>query len=143
MLKSRLFATTGTAGAIVLLLTGCARSSAQQPRVPAPTDVVATVGSTSITLAQVDEKALQQSTGSFGAMKLSQALFEARRTAIEDLIETALLNQDAKARKLDPAKVIEQEITAKVAQPTDADAALWFQQNQARLQGATLEQARE
>src|SRR5437773_11480927 len=130
MLKNRLSATTGIAGAVVILLTGCARSSAQQPRTPAPADVVATVGSTSITLAQVDEKALQQSTGNFGGMRLSQALFEARRIAIEELIEDALLAQDSKARKLEPAKVIEQDITAKVAEPTDAEAALWFEQNQ-------------
>jgi protein-disulfide isomerase len=142
MLKRRFSAKTVIAGIIVLLLTGCARSSAQQPRTPAPTDVVATVGSTSITLAQVDEKALQQSTGSFGSMKLSQALFEARRTAAEGLIEDELLTQDAKARKLDRAAVIQQEITAKVAEPTDADAASWYQQNQSRLQGASLEQAR-
>jgi len=109
---------------------------------PTPTDVVATVGSTSITLAQVDEKALQQSTGNFGAMKLSQALFEARRIAVEGLIEDELLAQDAKARKLDQATVIQQDITAKVAEPTDAEIALWYQQNQSRLQGTSLEQAR-
>ena len=142
MLKHR-FAATGAACIAALWLTGCAQSSAQQPRTPAPNEVVATVGSTSITLAQVDEKALQQPTGNFGAMKLAQALYEARRLAIDELIEDALLNQDAKARKLEPAKVVEQEITAKVAQPTDAEAALWFEQNQARLQGATLDQARQ
>jgi protein-disulfide isomerase len=142
MLKKRISTTTGMAGALIILLTGCASSSAQQPRMPAPADVVATVGSTSITLAQVDEKALQQSTGNFGAMKLSQALFEARRSAVEGLIEDELLTQDAKTRKLDKATVIQQEITAKVAEPTDADAALWYQQNQSRLQGASLDQAR-
>src|SRR5436190_5092884 len=142
MLKRRFSAKTVIAGAIVLLLTGCARSSAQQPRTPAPADVVASVGPTSITLAQVDEKALQQSTGNFGAMKLSQALFEARRLAVEGLIEDELLAQAAKARQLDQATIIQQEITAKVAEPTDADGALWYQQNQSRLQGASLEQAR-
>jgi protein-disulfide isomerase len=110
---------------------------------PAPNEVVATVGSTSITLAQVDEKALQQPTANFGGMKLAQALFEARRLAIEELIEDGLLNQDAKARKLEPSAVIAQEITAKVAQPSDAEIALWYQQNQSRLQGATLNQAGE
>lgn len=140
MLKHRFSEATGVAGAVVLLLTGCAQSSAQQPRIPAPTDVVATVGSTSITLAQVDEKALQQPTGNFGAMKLVQALFEARRVAVEGLIEDELLAQDAKARKLDQATVIQQEITAKVAEPTDAEAALWFEQNQSRLQGTSLDQ---
>ena len=125
------------------LLTGCSQSSAQQTRTPAPDEVVATVGSASITLAQVDEKALQQSTGNFGAMKLSQALFEARRIAIDELIDDALLDQDAAARKLDKAKVVEQEITSKVAPPSDEEAAVWYGQNQPRLQGATLDQARD
>ena len=139
MLKNRRSAATGMAGALVVLLTGCAASSAQQRHLPAPADVVATVGSTSITLAQVDEKALQQSTGNFGAMKLAQALFEARRIAAEELIEDELLAQDAKTRKLDQATLIQREITAKVAEPTEAEAALWYQQNQSRLQGASLE----
>jgi protein-disulfide isomerase len=142
MLKYRFFATTSVAVAAVMLFTGCAQSAAQQTRMPAPADVVATVGSSSITLAQVDEKALQQSTGNFGAMKLAQALFEARRIAVEGLIEDELLAQDAKARKLDQAAVIQQEITAKVAEPNDEETALWFQQNQSRLQGASFEQAR-
>ena len=46
-------------GAFVLLVGACS-SSAQQARTPAPSDVVATVGSASITLATVDDKALEQ-----------------------------------------------------------------------------------
>ena len=59
--------------AAVLLLTACS-SSAQTPRTLLPTDVVATVGSGSITLAQVDEKAMQQPTGNFGSMKLMKKI---------------------------------------------------------------------
>jgi protein-disulfide isomerase len=53
-----------------------------------------------------------------------------------------LLSQDATARNLEPAQVVEQEITAKVAEPTEAETAAWFAENQSRLQGATLDQAR-
>jgi protein-disulfide isomerase len=133
---------TVMAGTIVALLSGCSSSLAQQSRAPAPGDIVATVGSASITLAQVDEKALQQSTGNFGAMKLVQAVYEARRLAIDELVDDTLLEQDAAARKLDPAKVVDQEITAKVAIPSDGDVNAWYQQNQGRLQGATLDQTR-
>ena len=128
-------------GVTLLVMSGCAQSAAQQSRTQAPNEVVATVGATSITLAQVDEKALQQSSGDFGGVKLWQAIFEARRLAIEELVEDALLQQDASARKLDPAKVIEQEITSKVAMPTDDEVASWYEQNRGRLQGATLDQA--
>jgi protein-disulfide isomerase len=136
---SRLVAHMGIAA---LLLSGCSRTSAQQRPMPGPADVVATVGSTAITLAQVDEKALQQAASTFGAMKLSQALYEARRTVIDQMIDDELIAQDAKARKLEPAAVIQQEITAKVAAVTDDDVAAWFKDNQGRLQGATIDQVR-
>lgn len=122
--------------------TGCMRSSAQQTRTQAPTEVVVVAGSRSITLAEVDERAMQKSTGSFGAMKLSQALYEARRMAIDELIDDLLLTQDATARNLDMPTLIQQEITAKVVPPTGAEVEAFFQQNQSRLQGATLDQAR-
>jgi protein-disulfide isomerase len=131
------------AATVTLLLPACTGSSAQQPPMPAPGDVVARVGSISITLAEVDARALQQSTGSFGSVRLLQALYEARRIAIDQLVADALLNQEAAARKLDPAALVAQEITAKVALPTDDDAAVWFGQNQQRLQGATLDQTRD
>ena len=142
MLKFRLSAAACAAAAVAMLLTGCSPSSAQQ-RPQAPDEVVATVGRVSITLAQVDERALQQPTGNSGAMKLSQALFEARRIAIAELVDAALLDQDAAARKLDQAELVQQEITSKVIPPSDDETAVWFGQNQQRLQGATLEQARE
>ena len=43
-----------------------------QFRQMAPGDAVATVGSTQVTLAQVDEKAMQQPATSFGNVKLSE-----------------------------------------------------------------------
>ena len=46
---------------IAMLLTACSRTSAQPAKQFAPADVVATVGSTSITLAEVDDRALQLS----------------------------------------------------------------------------------
>jgi protein-disulfide isomerase len=131
------------AGAVVALLSGCSSTSAQPPRPPAPGDVVATVGATSFTLAQVDEKALEQSTSTFGGMKLSQALYEARRSAIDDLVDDALIDQDAKARGLARDAAIAQDITAKISTVTDADIASWFADNQARVQGATLAQAHD
>src|SRR5215831_16081978 len=59
---SRLVAPMGIAA---LILSGCSQTSAQQRPMPGPADIVATVGSTAITLAQVDEKALQQAASTF------------------------------------------------------------------------------
>ena len=118
-------------------------STTAQNRMPAPTEVVATVGSRNITLAEVDEKALQQTADSFGSLKLSQALYEARRASLDDIIGNILLNAEAGARGVDQAALVDKEVTARVVAPTDAEVAEWYDANRARLQGATLAQIRE
>lgn len=128
--------------AVVALLTACSSSAAQQKQ-PAPGDVVATVGPTSITLAQVDQKALEEPAGNFGSVKLSQALYEARRGAVDELIAGVLIDQEAKARGMERAALIEQEITAKVSPVSETDISSWYEANRARVQGATLDQVRQ
>jgi protein-disulfide isomerase len=129
--------------AAVLFLTACSRTSAQPAKRFAPSDVVATVGATSITLAEVDDRALQQPASNFGGIKLSQALYEARRAAVDELIATTLMDQEAKSRGVERAALIEQEITAKVSPVSDSEIAQWYQANQARVQGASLDQVRQ
>ena len=127
--------------AAVVFLAACS-SSAQSPRQPAPADVVATVGSTSITMAEVDDKALQQLASNFGQAKLSQALYEARRAALDEIIATNLLAAEAKAQHVEPSALVDKEITSKTAPVKDADVSAWYQANQGRLQGRPLEQVR-
>ena len=126
----------------LLLLVGACSTSAQQGRKPAPGDVVATVGSVSITLDQIDEKALQEPAGSFGSLKLSQAIYEARRAAADETIGNMLLDQEAKRRGIERTALFEQEITAHAAAVTDADVTAWYQANPQRVQGATIDQVR-
>ena len=126
--------------AAVVFVTGCS-TSAQQTRRPAPNEVVATVGSSNITLAEVDDKALEQPAQ--GGMKLSLALYDARRAALDDLIANRLIDDAAKAQGLDRSALIEKEITSKVQTVTDFDVNAWYDQNKARVQGAPLEQVRQ
>src|SRR5713226_9109676 len=108
------------ASGIGILFVSC--STAAQPAIsPSGTDVVATAGTTKITLRQVDDLALQQPASSFGSLRLAQALYEARRMAIDSLVGDALIDQEAKARGIDRVALIDQEVSSKVAQPTDAD----------------------
>jgi protein-disulfide isomerase len=129
--------------AAFLLTAACSSSSAQSARRPAATDVVATVGTTSITLGQVDDKALEQSVSAFGSMKLSQALYEARRNAVDELVATALMDQEAKTRGVDRTTLVEQEIMSKVPQVAEQEVAAFYQANQSRVQGASLDQVRQ
>src|SRR5258706_1814620 len=119
----------------------CSSTSAQQTRRPAPTEVVATVGSTPITLAEVDDKALEQT--SPGGVKLSQALYEARRATLDDLIASRLMDDAAKNQGIERSALIEKEITAKVQTVTEGEIAAWYQANQGRVQGAPLDQVRQ
>ena len=78
-----------------LVLFAACSSAAQSSKQPAPSDVIATVGSTQITLAEVDERALQQSASEFGSAKLSQALYSARRAALDEIVANKLFDDAA------------------------------------------------
>src|SRR5215467_14122168 len=113
-------------GTSVLVVVACS-SSAQQPnRVQGPNDVVATVGSTSITLAEVDQKAMQQSASEFGQMKLVLALYEARRAAIDDIVGDKLIAEEAKTRKMSSDALVDAEITSKISTVSEADIVAWY-----------------
>ena len=134
----------GVIRALGLLLLSASSAAAQVPATSTDAKtVVATVGSVSITLGEADAIAMKQSATRFGEVKLAQALFEARRVAVGELVDRELLEREAKARGIDRTALIAQEITSKVAPVSEADIQTWYQANPARVQGATLEQVRE
>ena len=132
-----------TLAALIAALTACSSSAAQQARRIAPGETVATVAGAAITLGEVDDKALEQPASNFGSAKLSQALYEARRAALDEIVANRLMDAAAKAAGVDRSALIEKEITAKVTPVTDAEIAAWYQANQGRLQGAPLEQVKQ
>jgi protein-disulfide isomerase len=133
----RLFTALG-----VVLLAACSTSAQPARPQPAPSDVVATVGTRTFTLAEVDERALREAAASFGNARLGQALYLARRAAIDQLVGNELLDQEAKSRGVERPALVEKEIAANVKMPTDAEIMEWYQANQARVQGAPIDQVR-
>ena len=131
----------GLALAAVIAVVACSSTSAQQSPRPSQNEVVATVGSTSITLAEVDDKALEQQAPP--GLKLSVALYEARRAALDEIVASKLFDAAAKAQGVERSALIEKEITAKVPAVTDTEIAAWYQSNQNRVQGAPLDQVRQ
>jgi protein-disulfide isomerase len=122
-------------------LTACS-TNAQQSRQPSAGDVVAMVGSSPITLEEVDARALQEPVTSFGSARLVQALYIARRATIEEIVANRLLDAEARTRGIDRATLVEREIASKAPAPTEAEVAAWYQANPARVNGATLDQVR-
>ena len=125
-----------------LLLVACSSNAQQANKVQGPADVVATIGNVSLTLADVDQKAMQQPANDFGTMKLVLALYEARRNAIEELAGEKLIDIEAKTRGVASSALIDSEITTKIQTVTDADILAWYSANQSRVQGASIEQVR-
>ena len=128
----------------LVIVTACS-TNAQQNRLaqqPNRSDTVAMVGTTPITLEEVDGRALQEPVSAFGGAKLVQALYMARRATIEEIVANRLMDSEAKARGIDRATLVELEIAAKASAPTDADIAAWYQANPARVNGAALDQVR-
>lgn len=121
------------------LLSACS-TSAQPAKSQAPADVVATIGSSPITLADVDAKALQESVSNFGSVRLAQALYLARRSALDEIIATRLIAVEAAARGVTPEALVKKEIDAATTAPTDQDVAFWYQTNPSAVQGRPLEQ---
>jgi protein-disulfide isomerase len=126
---------------LVAIVASACGTDAQTPQGSA-SDTAATVGSTTISLGDVDARAMAQSASDFGGVRLSQAVYQARRAALDVLVGNTLLDQEAKTRGTDRAALVEKEITSKIAVPTDAEIAEWYEANPARVQGAPLDEVR-
>ena len=113
---------------------GGAASQASLRQVQSESGVVARIGEREITLAQVDERARRSN------MSAYQAFYDARRSAIEEMIDEALLEQEARSRGVTTDELVSQEIESKIAEVTEEDVQAFYVQNQARLHGQTLEQ---
>lgn len=134
---------TAAMTAVLALSLGCSTSAQPAGSTMSPDTVVATMGETSITLAQVDEVAMQQQARSFAGLTLEQAIYEARRAVIDEIVVRTLIEAEAKAQGIEGPALAEREIAAKVVRPTEAEVADWYQANPQRVQGASIDQVRD
>ena len=65
--------------------------------------------------------------------ELQRQVIEARSRELDLQIDSILLESEAKKRGVTPSQVIKDEVIAKVATPTDADAQAFYDQNKARF----------
>lgn len=66
---------------------------------------------------------------------LQRQVTEARKRELDLLINSRLLANEAKKRGVTAAKLLEQEVIAKVKPPTQAEAQTFYDQNKARIKG--------
>ena len=91
--------------------------------------IIATVNGVTITPRDL-EKAIGES-----VRNLQNQVTEARKRELDLLINSKLLAAEAKKRGISTAKLLEQEVVAKVKPPAQAEAQTFYDQNKKRIQG--------
>lgn len=128
---------------LMLFQTACAGSAPPDPQVQTPTpDVVARVGDRNITLAELDKQALMADAAMYNGLKMYQALYEARRAALDELVGNILIEAEAKSRSVSAEALVSQEITSHVQPVAEQDVETWYKENPGRVRGAPLDQIR-
>jgi len=106
-------------------------------RAVAGAEIAATVGDRTITLEELDAKALAASFQPF------QALYEARRAALDGMIADLLFEREAQARGITKEELTAQEIDQKVEPVTDDAISAFYEQNKGRMGGRPLDQVKD
>jgi protein-disulfide isomerase len=92
-------------------------------------EVLATVNGVNVTRQDISPSAKKR------IADLQQQVVEARRRELDLLINSALLEAEAKKRGVTAAKLIEAEIVSRTQEPTEADAQKFYDENKARIDG--------
>jgi protein-disulfide isomerase len=95
---------------------------------------VATVGQRTITRAELEEHVRPK------LIEIENEKYEALREGLDELVGDELEKQEAKARGITVDDLQRQEVTAKIAAPTDEEIQKLYDENKAQLGGQTLDQ---
>ena len=104
---------------------------------PAPPDVLAVVGATRIGRAEVEDAVRTR------VSELQQQVVEARQRELDLQINSLLLEAEAKKRGLTTTRLLEREIVGKTAEPTEAEALAFYNQNKERVGSPDFAQVKE
>ena len=81
----------------------------------------------------ISARDIERATGE-SVLNLQKQVVEARKRELDLMINSRLLDAEAKKRELTTAKLLELEVVSKVEPPTQADAQAFYDQNRARIQ---------
>jgi len=105
---------------------------AKDPLVVDP--IAAVVAGTTVPLSAVESGAESSLT------QLRDQEYAARRLALEDVASTALLDREAKARKMTTDELLKTEVEAKISAVLEADKKAFYEENKARMGGKSYEE---
>jgi len=96
----------------------------------------ATVGGAVITMQELDKASANQ------LGKIRQQEYDVRAEVLTGLIQGQLIESEAAARKVTEVELVETEITAKAAKPTEQEITNYYEQMKARMGGKTLDEVK-
>ena len=132
MMLMRLFATC----AMVLAL-ACSAPAQQTPSGQSGSDVAARIGDRAITVKEVDDR-WRQTLPAEHAQAVQQ-IYDGRKQTLDAIVAEMLIEQAAKAKGVTPAQFTEAEVTRRIKPVTDGQVAVFFQENQAQMQGRGID----
>ena len=131
-------------GAGLLAACGGESSTPGTTSAPAPAAATKPAAGTGQPLATVGDKTITQGDVELHIaarlVELDNERYEAMKQGLDELVAEELFAQEAKARGVTPEALEEQEIVAKIPEPTDADVQKVYDENKDRLQGQSLDQ---
>jgi hypothetical protein len=130
--------------AATLSVAGCAETPRAEEQVQVgsnPDQVVAAVGDRTITLKDVDEK--WEQFDSAERARVSQLLYQNRRTMLDQLVGDILIEQAAKSAGLGVDAYLARETAKRSQAVTESDIQAFFDQNRDRAGGRSLNDLRK
>jgi len=94
-----------------------------------PSDTAAIVNGVKIMMQDIDEPIKDK------VKELQNQVVEARKRQVNQMINTKLLEAEAKKRGISADRLLEMEVVSKVTTPTEAEAQTFYQQNRDKIQG--------
>jgi protein-disulfide isomerase len=122
----------------VVTLLACSTGAQQPAAGQAGGDAAARVGDKTITVKELDDRWRQNDPA--GSAQATQALYDGRRAALDDLIASMLIEDAAKAKGQTAAQFADAEIAKRLKPVTDTEIAVFYGENRAQMQGRSLEQ---
>jgi protein-disulfide isomerase len=102
-------------------------------------EIAARIGDRAITVTQLEARWREADPPRYH--QAQQALYDARRRALDDMVASLLIEEAATAKGLSPDDFVEGEIASRLRPVTDADVVAFHEQNRGRMQGRSAEQA--
>jgi protein-disulfide isomerase len=97
--------------------------------VKVPADAIAIINGVKVNIKEIDEPIKGQ------VQEIQSKVIAARKAEVDLQINSRLLEAEAKKRGITAVKLLDQEVVAKIKEPTEAEALAFYEQNKSRIEG--------